>query len=64
MPDIRTGDHETVGVDRIGGIGHQDRISRTGRGQRQMRQALFGAQRDDGLAVRVEFDRMPRDSDD
>ncbi len=54
MADIRPGDHETVGVDRIGRVGHQDRVAGTGGGQRQVGQALLGTQGDDRLGGRVQ----------
>ncbi len=54
MADIRAGDGEAVGVNRIGGIRHQHGITGTDGGQRQVRQALLGTDGDDGVALRVE----------
>ena len=54
MADVRVGDHEAVGVDRITGIGHQHGVAGPHGGQRQMRQAFLGADGDDGFGFRVQ----------
>jgi hypothetical protein len=55
MAHVRPGDDESVGMDRIGRIGHQHRVARPHGGERQMRQPLLRADGDDRLAVRVQL---------
>ncbi len=54
MTHIGAGNDETVGMDRIGGIGYQHRVARPHAGQRKVRQPLFRADGDDGLGVRIQ----------
>ena len=59
MADIRAGQHEAVGVNRVGRVGNEDRIAGSGRCQRQMGQTFLGANGDNGLGVRVQFNVKP-----
>ena len=43
VAQIRTRDHKPVGVNRVAGVRHQNRVADTRRRQSQMRQTLFGA---------------------
>ena len=52
----RAGHDEAEGVDRIARVRHQDRIARRGDRLRQIGQPLLRPERDDDLALRVEFD--------
>ena len=58
VAQICTRDHKSIGVNRVAGIRHQNRVAHTGRGQSQVRQTLFGAQRDDRFRFRVERYRV------
>ena len=54
--DIRAGNHRAPDMDRVAGIGHQHGIAGIERGQHQVRQALLGADGDDGFRIRIELD--------
>ncbi len=54
MADIRTCDHKPIGVDRIGRVGHQHRVTGTEAGQGQVSQPLLGTDGDNGLALGVQ----------
>ena len=54
MADIRTGNHKTVGMDRVGRVRHEDGIAGASRCQRQMSQALLGTQGHNGLGSRIQ----------
>ena len=54
MAHVRPGDDEAVGVDRIGRVRHQHRVARPHGRQRQVGQALLGADGHDGLGLRVQ----------
>ena len=54
MADIGVGNHETIGVDRVTGVGHQYRISGPHGGQRQVCQPFLGPDGDNGLVVRIQ----------
>ena len=56
VPHRRAGHDEAEGVDRIARVRHQDRIARRGDRLRQIGQPLLRAERDDDLALRIEFD--------
>ena len=50
------GDDEAELVDRIGRVGHQDRVARAGDGRCQVRQPFLGAEGGDHLGFRVQPD--------
>ena len=50
------GHDDAVLVDRVGRVGRSDDIARTDRGKKQMRQRVFGADRDDGFLFGIEVD--------
>ena len=52
--DVGAGDDRAVDVDRVRRVGHQHRVAAVQGRQHQVREALLGADGDDGLAVRVE----------
>ena len=54
MAYVRTGDHETVRVNRVGRVRHQHRIARPQAGQCQVGQPLLGTDGDDGLGLRIQ----------
>ncbi len=56
---VGPGDDEAVGVDRVGRVGDQDRVSRTRRREREMGQALLRPDREDRLGLGVEVDVEP-----
>ncbi len=56
VADVGAGDCEAVGVNRIGRVGHQDRVTGPAHGQRQVRQSLLGTDGDDGIAFRIQVD--------
>ena len=58
--DVRAGDHRAVDVDRVAGVGHQHRVARVENGEAEVRDALLGADGDDGLGVGVEIDVVAR----
>jgi hypothetical protein len=56
MADIRARNGKAVGMDRIGRVRHQHGITGPHGSERQVRQALLGANGDDGMLLRIEFD--------
>ena len=56
VADIGAGDGKTVGMDRIGRVRHQHRITRAHGGQRQVGQSLLGAYGDNGMPVVIQID--------
>ena len=55
MANIGTGQNETIGMDRVSRVWNQRRITRAHRGHGQMGEALFRSNRDNRLAVRIQF---------
>jgi hypothetical protein len=53
---VRAGDDESIGMDRIGRIRHQDRIPCPHGRKRQVGKTLLRADGDDRLAVRIQMD--------
>jgi hypothetical protein len=60
VADVGTGDHEAVGVDRVGGIGHQHSIAAVDRRHGEMSKAFLRTDGDDGFLVGVEVDVVAR----
>ena len=56
VPHRRAGHDEAEGVDRIARVRHQDRVARRGDRLRQIGQPLLRSERDDDLALGIEFD--------
>src|SRR3546814_10793913 len=54
--DRRAGDDEAEGMDRVARVGRQDDVAGAGDGLGEVGQPLLGAERDDGLALRVQLD--------
>ena len=59
MADVSAGDDRAVDVDRVAWIGHQHDVAALEGGERQVGNALFRPDGDDGLAVRIEFHPVP-----
>ncbi len=57
-PNVGAGDDRAIDVNRITRVRHQYRVATIERRQHQMRQPLLGADRDDRLGVRIEFDAI------
>ena len=53
-PDVGARDNGAVNVDGIRGVRNKDRIAAVAAGQHQMREPLFGADRDDCFLIRIE----------
>ncbi|CAI8389975.1 MAG: Uncharacterised protein [Halieaceae bacterium] len=58
VSQIGTRNHKPIGVNRVAGVRHQDRVTDTSSGQSQVRQALFGTQRDNSLCLGIEGYRV------
>ncbi len=57
---VGTGDDEAPGMDGIGGIGHQHRVTGTQAGERQVRESLLRADGNDGLGLGIEVHVVTR----
>ena len=55
VADIRIGNHEPIGVNRVAGIRHQHGVPGAHGRQCQMRQAFLGTNGDNGLGFRVQL---------
>ena len=60
MPEIRTRNNKTIGMNRIGRIRNQNGITDTGSSKREMRQPLFGAQSNNRLGLGIQCDVVAR----
>ena len=54
--EVAVGDHDRVGVDRVGGVRHQDGVARLEEGQHQVGEPFLRADRGDGLGLGVQLD--------
>jgi len=60
VADVGAGDHEAVGMDRVGRVRHQHDVAVVDRRQREVGEALLGTDGDDRLRVRVDRDVVAR----
>ena len=58
LTDVGAGDHRSVDMDRIAGIGYQHRVTTAESGQREMRDTLLGADGDNRFGFRIELDTV------
>ena len=51
--DVRAGDHRAVDMNRVARVGHEHGVVRVEDGEAEVRDALFGADGDDGLGLGI-----------